>query len=61
MSAMTGHPCPKPTIRKRSRLDGQMWACGCGLVYVLRFHFNYAGEWWEWEPTGLRTTEGGVS
>jgi hypothetical protein len=51
------HPCPEPQLPRRQRRDGLLWACECGRIYVHRFRFNYAGEWWEWVATGLRTAE----
>ena len=54
---MSEHPCPKPVLPKRKRRDGELWACQCGRVYVNRFRFNYADDWFEWVDTGLRTTE----
>lgn len=55
------HPCPTPTLGKRQRFDGLLWACKCGKVHAYRFVFNYAGEWWEWQEVRLSVDTNGES
>lgn len=52
------HPCPTPSHPRKGGRDGDLWACTCGKIYVRRHWWNYAGEGFDWKPTGLVLPEG---
>lgn len=51
---MREHPCPVPDKRGKGEREGALWACDCGRIFVLRNHWNYAGDVWRWHETNLR-------
>lgn len=52
------HPCATPDHPRKNGLDGDMWACRCGRVYVRRLLRTWAGDTWFWNPTDLIANEG---